>query len=272
MVLFQLKAMLRSSVSLNFTQCYLRKISRLLFLPFCLMMMCWIFIPVKTEPPEWILIPSVLPLLTAASHTMSTTTPKPEILSTRFTEATRFPTRKPTESTTKATITTAEPVTRPTQSATRRPQTTEEQIPMTTESVTLFDETEKAAAATTTITVDYTEIMDFTTSAPLISYTKSTTTAAATSSPVKVSDSNSTVPVLLTESSSSSAETTTSSQCMHNLANILTIYELNKLHYTSRSKRLNACNDHCTSTANADNNFNAITSARIRKITGRQTG
>lgn len=155
-----------------------------------------IFDLVKTEyPPEWILIPSVLPLFTTTSHSISSSTLKPDISTVGFTEATRFPTRKPTESTTKVALT-SESIIRPisiqtiaTQSvATKQPQTTIkastekssvttaatattsqiinitdndiEEILSTTDQqkTTMFDEFEETTTALTT--ADYTEISE----------------------------------------------------------------------------------------------------------------
>lgn len=118
------------------------------------MFVTFIFDLVKTEyPPEWILIPSVLPLFTTTSHPISSSTLKPDISTVGFTDVTRFPTRKPTESTTKVALT-SESIIRPisiqtigTQSvATKQPQST---IPASTENSSVTTQTAAATEATT---------------------------------------------------------------------------------------------------------------------------
>lgn len=127
-----------------------------------------IFYSVKTEyPPEWILIPSVLPLFTTASHSISSSTLKPDLSTMRFTEATRFPTRKPIESTTKV-ASTSESIIRPISihtispqvvaaaAATKQPQTT---ISASTEKSSVTA-TSAAAPTTTSQTIYITDNND----------------------------------------------------------------------------------------------------------------
>lgn len=123
-----------------------------------------VFDLVKTEyPPEWILIPSVLPLFTTTSHPISSSTAKPDISTVGFTDVTRFPTRKPTESTTKVALT-SDSIIRPISIqtigthavATKRPQPT---IPASTEKSSVATQAAAAAEATTTVS-QFIDIID----------------------------------------------------------------------------------------------------------------
>lgn len=201
--------------------------------------MCFSIFLEKTEfPPEWILIPSVLPLSTTVKQAAPSSTMKP----TTSTETTRFPTRKPTASTsTTNSPITKKPLTRPTtempiiRPVTKQPQpaatiatekspvtmmmmmnmpaqttitiddTTmhDEEISLTTESVTMFEEEEyESEKATTTYDDDVSEtenIINHATSA-LPSYTQ-------TSTGTIMSEFNSTVPIFFTETSITSSST-----------------------------------------------------------------
>lgn len=132
---------------------------------------------VKTEhPPEWILLPSVMPLL---SSTIFQTTSKPSSVmsSTHFAETTRFPTRKPvTQSSTKAPITkkpiskpsTIETTSSPTKPSTKKPQTTTTSTTAattTTTSTTTVEPTERLPITTTQkVSAETTVLMDTSTS------------------------------------------------------------------------------------------------------------
>lgn len=109
------------------------------------------------------MIPSVLPLFTTTSHSISSSTLKPDISTVGYTEATRFPTRKPTESTTKVTLTT-ESIIRPisihtigtqsTAAVTKQPQTT---ISALTEKSSVTTQVAAAAATTTSQIINTTD-------------------------------------------------------------------------------------------------------------------
>lgn len=120
---------------------------------------------VKTEyPPEWILIPSVLPLFTTTSHSISSSTLKPDISTVGFTDATRFPTRKPTEPTTKVALT-SESIIRPISiqtigthsAATKQPQPT---IAASTEKSSVTTQAATAAVEATTTVSQFIDIVD----------------------------------------------------------------------------------------------------------------
>lgn len=128
----------------------------------------FIFDLVKTEyPPEWILIPSVLPLFTTTSPPISSSTLKPDTSTVGFSAgATRFPTRKPTESTTKVALT-SESIIRPISIQTIGTQSAATKQPPSTIPATTSTSTEKpsvttlaAPAATTTTVSQLIDIID----------------------------------------------------------------------------------------------------------------
>lgn len=188
---------------------------------------------VKTEyPPEWILIPSVLPLSSTPSQPISSSSSKPITSHLQSTEITRFPTRKPIASTTitkkptpkpsiietaatKPVTTTKQPQTTTTAPTEKSPVTTQkasiqttvlmnatttindEEILWTTESVTMADEFEETTTVNSEI-IETEHVINHATSA-LPSYTQSATGATT------ISHINSTAAMSSTESSVASS-------------------------------------------------------------------
>lgn len=110
------------------------------------------------------MIPSVLPLFTTTSHSISSSTLKPDISTVGFTDATRFPTRKPMESTTKVALT-SESVVRPISAqtigaqsiATKQPQST---IPASTEKSSVATQAATTASSSAEVTTTISQFID----------------------------------------------------------------------------------------------------------------